>query len=50
MASNILSYLRIPVMASSAIAALASSLLYFKQKYVFIALGLPLLMLANTQS
>lgn len=29
-----LSYLRIPALASSLIAALASGLLYFKQKYI----------------
>jgi len=32
MATLLLSYLRIPVLASSGIAALASGLLYYKQK------------------
>ena len=30
--SNLLSYLRLPVLASSAVAVVGSSLLYFKQK------------------
>lgn len=32
--SSMLSYLRIPVLASSGLAVLGSGLLYFKQKYV----------------
>ena len=32
MAATLISYLRLPVLASSGIAALASGLLYFKQK------------------
>ena len=42
--SAILSYLRLPVLASSALAAIGSGLLYFKQKY---DLGSATLVMAN---
>lgn len=32
--ANLLSYLRVPVLAASGIASVASALLYYKQKYV----------------
>jgi hypothetical protein len=35
--NSMLAYLRIPVLASSGIAALLSGLLYFKQTYVYIS-------------
>ena len=34
MAANVISYLRLPALATSAIAAVASGLLYWKQKWV----------------
>lgn len=34
MAGNAIQFLRLPVLASSGLAVIASSLLYFKQKYV----------------
>lgn len=41
MAANFLSYLRLPVMASSALAAVASSLLYFKQNDLIYPRNIP---------
>ena len=34
MAGNVVQFLRLPVLASSGLAVLASGMLYFKQKYV----------------
>lgn len=34
MAGNAMQFLRLPMLASSGLAVIASSLLYFKQKYV----------------
>jgi hypothetical protein len=34
MAGNAVQFLRLPMLASSGLAVIASSLLYFKQKYV----------------
>jgi len=42
MAANLLSYLRLPVLASSGIAILGSSLLYFKQNELIYPRGLPM--------
>lgn len=43
-----ISYLKVPILASSGVAALLSGLLYFKQKYVILAI--PILRLANSGS
>lgn len=44
MANNAVQFLRLPVMASSGLAVVASGLLYFKQKYAFLSLSILLFM------